>query len=366
MDRDAGRRLLEWFLAARRELPWRGPFPRDPYAVLVSEVMLQQTQVERVIGGYLAFMRRFPILGDLAAATEDEVVEAFSGMGYYQRARRLHRAARALVERGGWPTSAAGLAALPGLGAYTSAAVAAFAFAGDEPPVDGNLVRIAARLTALPLRPGSAALARCAGDLARELRGEAGGPEAYEALMDLGATVCTPRSPACGACPLRPSCAGAGAPERYPQPRRLRPPEEEVWVAVWLAGPAGTVLLRRIDGGSLLGGLWLPPLVVLGAGDDPTAAATALASSLGYRGSVEAVGAVRHSITHRRIVVWPFVGSWKPRQVAESAAEVRLRNAESPGLPTSSLLGKLRRACTVPRQTRLDDRSSYRGKEEET
>jgi A/G-specific adenine glycosylase len=352
---DAALRLLDWFRAVRRDLPWRGPFPRDPYAVLVSEVMLQQTQVDRVIAGYAAFMRRFPTLAALAAACEDEVVEAFSGMGYYGRARRLSRAARALVERGGWPRSAVELAALPGLGIYTSRAVAAFAFAGSDPPVDGNLARIAARVRALPLPLGSAALASSAEALADELYGQAAEPDVFEALMELGATVCTPRAPSCASCPLHLSCDGVNTPERYPLPRRQRQPEGETWVALWLVSPSGSVLLRRIEDGSLLGGLWLPPLAVIAAGDDPGAAATALARSLGHRDSVEAAAPVRHSITHRRIVVWPFAGSWRPRRVAENAVELRLFDPESPGAPTSSLLGKLRRACTGPRQKRLDE-----------
>ncbi|HLE60401.1 MAG TPA: A/G-specific adenine glycosylase, partial [Thermoanaerobaculaceae bacterium] len=128
-------RLLGWFRAGRRDLPWRAPFPRDPYVVLVSEVMLQQTQVDRVVEAFRRFMKRFHSLEALAEAPEEDAVHAFSGLGYYRRARLLHASARAVVERGGWPRSARELARLPGFGPYTSAAVAAFAFAGDDPPV---------------------------------------------------------------------------------------------------------------------------------------------------------------------------------------------------------------------------------------
>jgi A/G-specific adenine glycosylase len=353
VDRDAARRLLDWFGSIRRDLPWRGPFPRDPYAVLVSEVMLQQTQVERVVDGYRRFVRRFPTLAALAAAAEDDVVEAFAGMGYYGRARRLHRAARAVVERGSWPESARKLAALPGLGPYTSAAVAAFAFGGAEPPVDGNVARIAARVLGLPLALGSAPLARAAAELAAELHARRPEPAVYEALMELGATVCTPRSPRCAACPLRPSCAGHESAEGFPLPRAARAPESETWVALWLAREDGSVMLRRVRGGAVLAGLWLPPLAVPTAGESPKRVATALARSFGHRDRLEAAPALAHSITHRRISVLPFVGAWRRAAVGEASEEVAFRDPAAPGLPTSSLLAKLRQACTG-RQTGLD------------
>ncbi|MCX6555414.1 MAG: A/G-specific adenine glycosylase, partial [Candidatus Aminicenantes bacterium] len=140
---DPARKLGQWFTRHGRDLPWHRR--RGLYAIWVSEVMLQQTQVDRVVEAYRRFMERFPSLEVLAAAAEDDAVHAFSGLGYYRRARLLHASARAVVERGGWPQSARELARLPGFGPYTSAAVAAFAFAGGEPPVDGNVARVAAR-----------------------------------------------------------------------------------------------------------------------------------------------------------------------------------------------------------------------------
>jgi len=317
--------------------------------------MLQQTQVERVIAGFWEFMRRFPTLEACAAATEDQVVAAFSGMGYYERARRLHHAARAIAGRGSWPTVAADLAALPGLGAYTSAAVAAFAFAGADPPVDGNVARIAARVLALSLPLGGGALAREADLFSRELHSRAPGPEVFEALMELGATVCTPRSPRCPSCPFEAACAGRAEAERFPLPRPRRATQEETWVALWLARADGTVLLRRLDDGVLLAGLWLPPLAVLGPDDEPAATAFELSCALGYGGRLEAIAAIRHSITHRRIRVRPFVGNWSSHAVREARAAESFRDPASPGLPTSSLLTKLHRACVGPRQPRLDD-----------
>ena len=149
MAERSGQRLVEWFRRGRRELPWRGPFPRDPYSVLVSEVLAQQTQVQRAAAAYPEFLRRFPSVAALAAAEVDDVLHAFAGLGYYRRARLLHLAARAIVARGGWPATARELESLPGFGPYTAAAVAAMAFGGDEPPVDGNVARVIARVYAI-------------------------------------------------------------------------------------------------------------------------------------------------------------------------------------------------------------------------
>jgi A/G-specific adenine glycosylase len=347
--------LLAWFAAQRRDLPWRGVFPRDPYPVLVSEVMLQQTQVDRVVEGFRRFMERFPTLEALAAATSDEAVEAFSGMGYYGRARRLHLAARDIAARGAWPRDAAALAALPGVGAYTSAAVAAFAFAGADPPVDGNVCRVAARVLRSPLAAGSAALTRLAAAMARELHAEAPCPEVFEALMELGATVCSPQAPRCPACPLRGSCRGHAEAERLPRSRPARRPVDLRWVALWLVRADGAVLLRPVPDGALLAGLWLPPLAAVAAGTEVRDAAAALASANGFAGSLGGAAIVRHAITHHRIEVVPFVGAWPGTLVRETESDRCFRSPAAPGLPTSSLLGKLAKACALPRQAGIDE-----------
>src|SRR5438045_2904526 len=193
-------RLLSWFATARRDLPWRKE-PRDPYRVWVSEVMLQQTRVEVVIPYYHRFLRRFPTLASLAAAPLDEVLALWSGLGYYARARNLHRAAQACGGR--LPETADGLRALPGFGPYTAAAVASLAFGEDVALVDGNVARVLSRLFAIR----EDARARAWEIAARLLpRGRAGAFN--EALMELGATVCTPRTPDCPRCPLQRMCAG--------------------------------------------------------------------------------------------------------------------------------------------------------------
>ena len=181
-------RLLRWYAAEGRDLPWRRT--RDPYAILVSEVMLQQTQVERVIPRYLRFLERWPTVASLAAAAPAEVIVEWQGLGYNRRAVSLHRAACAVAE-GGWPDD---LTALPGIGPYTAAAVGSFAFGRDVLPVDTNVRRV------------------------QERTGEAFDPACAQALFDLGATVCLARVPRCGACPLAVHCPSRGS--RYEPLRR--------------------------------------------------------------------------------------------------------------------------------------------------
>jgi len=184
--------LLDWYAAERRDLPWRRT--SDPYAILVSEVMLQQTQVARVVPRFAAWLERWPTAAALAAAERAEVLGAWVGLGYNTRALRLH-AACSLVTRDGWPTTAAGLRALPGVGPYTAAAVACFAFGESVAAVDVNAARVAARLgsgTPQELLPAGAAA------------------DFNQAMMELGATTCRARSAACPECPLAPWCASAG------------------------------------------------------------------------------------------------------------------------------------------------------------
>ena len=209
--------LLNWYDAARRDLPWRArPGEKaDPYKVWLSEIMLQQTTVKAVIPYFETFMARWPTAEALAAASRDEVLAAWAGLGYYSRARNLYACAQA-VAREGFPASEAALRALPGVGAYTAAAIAAIAF--DEPAavVDGNVERVIARLFAVeqPLPAAKPAIRKLAAALTPSER-----PGDYaQAMMDLGATVCTPRSPSCLVCPARAFCTAAarGEAERFP------------------------------------------------------------------------------------------------------------------------------------------------------
>ncbi len=339
--------LLAWFATHQRPLPWRTAFPRDPYLVLLSEVMLQQTQVRRVVPLFLRFVQRFPSLAGLASATQDDVLAAWSGLGYYRRARALHAAAREIIAAGAWPASYRELRHLPSFGPYTAAAVAAFCFAGDDPPVDGNVARVAARVLALDAPLGSAQLSRAAERWARRLHGAAPTPETFEALMELGASVCRPTSPACRRCPLAAGCAAtiANVPDRYPAPRPRRPRQALRWVALWLTRHDRRVLLRRRGAcEQLLGGLWLPPLVELAGDQEPATAAAELLRTLGYSADLRPAPAVTHSITHRDITVFPFGGECEAVQVAE-AQGVKWADPSGAGIATSTLTHKLRLAC---------------------
>lgn len=209
------RRLHAWFRAAGRDLPWRRT--RDPYAVLVSELMLQQTQVARVVDYYARFLDRFPTVHDVARARPGRVREAWAGLGYYARARNLHALAREVTDRGrapaAFPTTAAGLRTLPGVGAYTAGAVASFAFERRAALVDTNVARVLARVFAPRLDPKSARDQRTLWTIAEVILPRTGRATwtHNQALMELGALVCTARVARCGECPVRGVCATATA-----------------------------------------------------------------------------------------------------------------------------------------------------------
>ena len=200
------RRLLAWYRAHGRKLPWRRT--RDPYRILVSEVMLQQTQVERVKSYYRSFLRRYPTFDALAAADEPTVRDSWEGLGYYARARNLHRTARVVVAEHGsrLPDDAQTIRRLPGIGRYTAGAVLSIAYGKDEPILDTNAARVLARVFAVRVRGGKARLHRRLWELAARVTpaGEAG--DFNQAIMDLGATICRIRSPLCSECPVRSAC----------------------------------------------------------------------------------------------------------------------------------------------------------------
>jgi len=200
------RRLLIWYGRHQRPLPWRRT--RDPYAILVSEIMLQQTQVSRVEDYWTRFLRQYPTVDDLASASSDAVHDSWAGLGYYARARNLHAAAKEVVRDHGsrFPADPDALRKLPGIGRYTAAAVASIAFGADVGTVDTNVARVLARVFKIRGRKKSAARERRTWALVNALvpRGRAG--DWNQALMDLGATICTERTPRCGACPVKPAC----------------------------------------------------------------------------------------------------------------------------------------------------------------
>jgi len=249
--------LQTWWRNHRRDLPWRRR--RGPYAVWVSEVMLQQTRVATVREYYRRFLRRFPTVAALAAASQADVLKAWEGMGYYARARNLHAAARRIVADfgGRLPASLAELRLLPGVGQYTAAAIASIAFGLDEPVLDGNVVRVLARLFRVGRDPRTARTRKRLAALARSLipPGKAG--LVNQALMDLGATVCTPRGPRCAVCPLRGHCRALARGEQHKLPRRPpRKPIPHYDIAAGVVWKRGRVLIDRRRPDRMLGGLW--------------------------------------------------------------------------------------------------------------
>lgn len=260
--------LAPWFEGGRRDLPWRAKdlneLHPDPYAVLVSELMLQQTQVATVIPYFLRWMERFPNPKALAVAQEDEVHRAWEGLGYYRRARFL-KASSEIIAAQGWPLDFEGLKALPGLGPYTAAAVAAIAFQWPEPALDGNAFRVLARLLGLEGDP-----ARQAAELRNWLRPvlrNLGPSRLTQALMELGATCCLPRNPTCVTCPVAQACAARlqRTQERIPPPKARTAPKETALYLVALEHQ-GRWLLRPPTASGLLAGLWGWPAVDLQAG----------------------------------------------------------------------------------------------------
>jgi len=251
-------RLLDWYDIHARSLPWRAPrgVRPDPYRVWLSEIMLQQTTVRAVTPRFERFLERWPDVGALAAAAREEVLDAWAGLGYYARARNLHACAQTVAgEHGGrFPEEAAGLRKLPGIGPYTAAAIAAIAFGRPVAAVDGNVERVIARLDAIetPLPKAKAEISERTQALVPDRR--AG--DFAQAMMDLGATVCTPSRPQCLICPLRTDCAAhaAGEVERFPiKPAKVQRPVRRA-LAFW-AEANGLVLLRRRPERGLLGGM---------------------------------------------------------------------------------------------------------------
>lgn len=267
-DRSATRALVRWFGACRRDLPWRGPAgqPRDPYAVLVSETMLQQTQVSRVIEKFGAFMERFPTVRALAAADIDKVTALWAGLGYYRRARNLHLAARMVVERFGgvFPRDVDSLLELPGVGRYTAGAVASIAFRRPAPAVDGNVQRVLMRLEGVDIEPTSKEARRWVWRRAEELAVAApDSGEWNEGLMELGATVCTPKSPRCSACPLEGTCAARrdGTQASIPRPKPRKVPTDLFHSVALARDEKGGVLVEQRPPSGMWAGLWQAPTI---------------------------------------------------------------------------------------------------------
>lgn len=304
--------LLAWYDHGQRELPWRAT--RDPYAIWVSEVMLQQTQVDRVIGYYQRFLERFPTVQALAAAEVAEVLSLWSGLGYYSRARNLHAAAVELVAnfKGKLPRTVEALRTLPGFGRYTAGAVASIAFGEEAPLVDGNVARVLSRLFEIDGAPQDKAREATLWELASLLvKGERPG-DFNQALMELGATVCTPSSPTCLLCPVQKHCRAlaVGRVNELPPPRKLSP-RKRLELAVALSHRDGNVLLARRAEKGLFGGLWEMPALTLEPDDNPYAALKALFGKRSTIGPEMLV--LERTLTHRDLVLRVFPVALPPR-----------------------------------------------------
>jgi A/G-specific adenine glycosylase len=299
-------RLLDWYRACARDLPWRrapGPGPGvgnapapDPYRVWLSEVMLQQTTVAHATPYYGAFLSRWPTVCDLADAEDAEVMAAWAGLGYYARARNLLACARAVRDRfdGRFPDTEAGLLSLPGVGPYTAAAVAAIAFDRPANVVDGNVERVMSRLFAVdtPLPAARPELRTLAAGLV-----DAGAPGDWaQALMDLGATVCRPRLPRCDLCPATEDCAAraSGTPEAWPRKSARAARPVRAGVVFVLRHGDGVAVVRRPPRGLLGGMLGLPTTDWTASGPDAAAVAAAAPARLHWREA----GTVDHVFTH--------------------------------------------------------------------
>ena len=328
-------RLLGWYDRHRRRLPWRalpGETP-DPYAVWLSEIMLQQTTVAAVKPYFEAFLSRWPSVTDLAAAPQEEVLTAWAGLGYYARARNLHACAKAVTERHGgrFPDREADLLDLPGIGPYTAAAIAAIAFDRPATPLDGNIERVTARLFAVtePLPKVKPKLQSLAATLTPSVR-----PGDFaQAKMDLGATVCLPRNPKCLLCPLEELCAAraAGLAEALPRkaPKAAKPTRRGV--AFWLTRSDGAVLLRRRPPKGLLGGMTeVPSSDWTETGPDEGKALGAAPAQVSWQALP---GLVRHTFTHFHLELTVWTGRLEEGEAVEGFW-VPLEGLGAAGLPS--------------------------------
>ncbi|MBN2131604.1 MAG: A/G-specific adenine glycosylase [Sedimentisphaerales bacterium] len=303
------RRLLQWFDGNARDLPWRST--RDPYAIWISEIMLQQTRVETVKPYYLRFLKRFPTVEKLARARIDTVLKHWEGLGYYSRARNLHRAAREIVTRyeGRLPATRDELLTLPGIGSYTAGAIASIAFAKREPVVDGNVTRVLCRLFCIRTDPKQAGVQKQLWSLAAALLPRTRTGDHNQALMELGSEICLPRNPRCNECPLVRTCEA----RRHGQETTLpvkRPKKElpTVIVAVGVIYKEGRVLIDKRKPDGLLGGLWEFPGGKQEPGESLQAALhREVREELGIRIEVKrSLMVVHHAYSHFRVRLHVF------------------------------------------------------------
>ena len=306
--RSLQKRLLAWYGRNKRDLPWRRT--QDPYRILISEIMLQQTQVATVIPYYRRFIKAFPTVSSLARAPLQNVLKLWEGLGYYSRARNLHRAARAIRDEwmGKVPATLEALSSLPGIGRYTAGAIASIAFEVNAPIVDGNVRRVLCRIFAIQKDPRETAVQDRLWTLAGEILPEKKVGDFNQALMELGATVCLPRAPACQSCPVRESCRAfrTGIQDRIPaQAGKRTIPHHTILVALIRNG-LGLLIGPRPERG-LLAGLWSFPEID-GEDTTPQRIEQWIEKRFGLKTNLlRPLDPVAHAFTHKRITYHPFL-----------------------------------------------------------
>jgi A/G-specific adenine glycosylase len=359
--RAVARALLDWYDEHRRDLPWRRT--RDPYAIWVSEMMLQQTQVATVLGYYARWLDRFPTVSALAAAREDDVLHAWQGLGYYSRARNLWRGAQAVVsEHGGAvPRTVDALRALPGIGPYSAGAIASIAHGERAAIVDGNVIRVLCRLFGLRGDPSRAPLKNDLWALAGALVPEDRPGDFNQAMMELGATVCLPRGARCAACPLAKRCVAhqGGTVDELPELAK-RTAAVAVARAAGLVTRKGRVLVVQVrDSASRWAGMWQFPNTDVARGETPErAACRAVHDAVGLAARAPRLAVtVRHSVTHHRITLDVFecdAAHGAPRALGCKAfAWAKLEELETLAMPAAHRrIASSLRARPEPRSVR--------------
>lgn len=337
--------LMNWYASHKRDLPWRNT--GDPYAVWISEMMLQQTRVVQAQPYFTRFMTRFPTVRHLAEADLQQVLKVWEGLGYYARARNLSKAARQIVEEfgGRLPDRIDDLSRLPGIGPYSAAAMLSIAFGQDHAAVDGNVVRVLTRLFAIAEPPDIPRIRRRITRLADRLLCRGRAADFNQAMMELGATVCTPRRPSCGVCPVTAFCAAHAElddPARLPARRPRRPrPHYTMTAGIITREPRILIVQRPIDG--LLGGLWEFPGGRRQDGEalkDGLAREIRAAFGIGING-IQSLATIKHAFTHFEITLYGFTCDWADGEVTARSGAVWVTREELAGYAFSKAHNRL-------------------------
>jgi A/G-specific adenine glycosylase len=323
------RQLLKWYDAHQRQMPWRDS--RDPYAIWVSEIMLQQTRVAAATDYFNRWMTRFPTAETLARATLDDALKLWEGLGYYSRCRNLHKAAKLVVGQfdSVLPTAAKELLSLPGIGRYTAAAISSIAFARREAVLDGNVIRVLCRLANDDRDPRQTKTNEELWDRAARLLSPTRPGDFNQAMMELGAMVCTPKSPSCDACPLVKLCAGfaAGTATSLPTKAPKKKPPHYVIAAAVVIDSRGRILIGRRKEGGMLAGLWEFPGGKAEPGETPEQTAVReTAEEVGLNIEIiEPIAVVEHAFSHFRITLHTFLARKISRRRAKAIDVTEVR-----------------------------------------